>query len=59
MISVHKDSKYVYIWGASECADVNTINEYLEHGYKIIRFSNGSENIADCMKTIIKSYNQL
>lgn len=59
MISVHEDSKYVYVWGLQECADADTINKYVEMGYKIIRFNNGSESIRDCMKTIIKSYNQL
>lgn len=59
MISVHEDLKYVCVWGASDCADANTINEYVEQGYKIIRFNNGSGNIMDCMKAIIRSYNQL
>lgn len=59
MISVHEDLKYVCVWGASDCADNNMINEYVERGYRIITFNNGSENIMNCMKAIIKSYNQL
>lgn len=59
MISVHEDLKYVCVWGASDCADVNTINEYVERGYRIITFNNGNGNIMDCMKAIVRSYNQL
>lgn len=59
MISVREDLKYVCVWGASDYTDVNTINEYVERGYRIITFNNGSGNIMDCMKAIIRSYNQL
>lgn len=59
MISICNDVKYIYVWGSLECADRDAINEYVKNGYRIVSFSNGTGNIEDCMKEIIKSYNQI
>ena len=59
MVSVSKDAKFIYVVGCPERADNDTINAYLKKGYIVIRLANGNENVRNCMKSVVESYNSL
>ena len=55
MITVSDREKYVCVWGNPEHVDMDMIEKYKAKGYTIVRVSNGTGNIRDCLGKVIKS----
>lgn len=55
MITVSDKDKCVCVWGNPEHSNLGLISEYQSRGYIIVRLSNGTSNIRDCIKEVAKS----
>lgn len=55
VITVSDQDKCVCIWGNPAYVDLNMISEYKARGYTIVRLSNGTGNIRECIKTVATS----
>lgn len=55
MITVSNHDKCVCVWGNPIHADLNTISNYKAQGYTIVRLSNGTGSIKECIKVVAKS----
>lgn len=55
VVTVSDTDKCVCIWGKPAYVDPNMISEYKARGYTIVRLSNGTGNIRECIKTVATS----
>lgn len=57
MLTVSEKEKCICIWGNFETVDPNIVSKYKDEGYTIVKLSNGSSSIRDCLKTVARSSN--
>lgn len=55
MLTVFDKEKYVCIWGVLQSNAKDDLTQYIAAGYKIITVNNGSNNIRDCIKTVMQA----
>lgn len=55
MITVSDQEKCVCIWGLNAHVDLDIISDYKARGYAIVRLSNGTGNIRECLRTVATS----
>lgn len=55
MVTVFEADKCVCIWGDAAYADPTMVSSYKARGYTIVRLANGTGNVRECFKEIVRS----
>lgn len=55
MITISKNSKCLYVWGVPGYGDTELVESYKSRGYMIVYLGNGTENIGECLRTVVRA----
>lgn len=55
MMTVSDRDKLVMVWGNPQCINSESIASYQSKGYRVVRFSNGTGGMHECLKAVIRA----
>lgn len=55
MVTVSDQDRLVMIWGNPQYINSESVASYQSKGYRVVRFSNGTGSMRECLKMVIRA----